>query len=108
VLHVLDCSRTKVIKVVKSFPPPLATAPKIYYPGTVVTSSGVYRVQHSMNHHSDSDTYIEAGLFLPHCNILGCHVHYSFVQPIAYETQKCQPKHTLGNTALKTLDAVKA
>jgi len=45
-----------------------------------VISSGVYRLQHSINHHPDNETYIEAGLFLPHCNILGCHVHYRFVK----------------------------
>jgi len=51
-----------------------------------VISSGLYRVQHSINHHSDTETYIGAGLFLPHCNILGCHVRYRFVKQISYET----------------------
>ena len=55
-------------------------------------SSGVYRVQHSINHHPDNETYIEAGLFLPHCNILGCHVHYMFVKRIAYESHMTETK----------------
>ena len=56
---------------------------RFYYPGDVVMDPGVYRVQHSMNHHTDCETYIDAGLFLPHCNLLGCHVHYELIKRMA-------------------------
>ena len=66
------------------------------YPGAVVVYAGVYRVQHSMDHHPDTETYIEAGLFLPHCNILGCHVSYRFVKRIAFETHVTEKHLCLG------------
>jgi len=71
----------------------LNAAPKTYYPGAVVVYPGVYRVQHSMDHHPDTETYIEAGLFLPHCNVLGCHVSFRFVKRIAFESHITQKHH---------------
>jgi len=67
-----------------------AATPKIYYPGAVVISSGVYLVQHSLHHDPDAETYIAPGFFLPRCNILGCHVHYKFVRSSACKTHIIQ------------------
>jgi hypothetical protein len=63
-----------------------------------VISPGVYRVQHSIKHRPDAETYIEGGLFLPHCNILGCHVHYRFVKRIAYKTRMTECSTTPDKT----------
>jgi len=51
----------------------------LFYPGSVVTHSGKYRVHHSTGHRPDTETLLGTGLVLPNCWESGCEVSFELV-----------------------------
>ena len=56
-------------------------SPKVFFPGSVTTTPGHYRVCHSVRHRPDAESLlVPAGMYLPGCPVSGCIVAFTLLQ----------------------------
>jgi len=59
----------------------MATPKLVLIPGSLVTTSGTYRVMHSTGHLGDAECVLLKDTVLPRCGKDGCQVTFTLVTP---------------------------